>query len=95
MAVDDPFGTRVAAQDTGILRYPLVIIWLLSGVKQTKEATEAAWVSSGPTEDKIGTADALRPRHPLHYARIRGWSRDGRTPEDIMLQPRDPVCRRK
>ena len=38
-----------------------MLIWLLSGVKQTKEATEAARVSSGPIEVKIGTADALRP----------------------------------
>ena len=39
-----------------------MLIWLLSGVKQTKEATEAARVSSGPIEVKIGTADALRPQ---------------------------------
>ena len=67
-----------AAQDTGLLRYHAVIIWLLSGVKQTKEATEAALVSSGPivSEDRDGRRDTtttpatlcqdprLEPRRP-------------------------------
>ena len=85
-----------AAQDTGLLRYHAVIIWLLSGVKQTKEATEAARYLQARLEVKIGTAGALRPQHqhPLHYARIRGWSRDGRTAGAHDATAEGPACRR-
>ena len=76
MAVDGPSGSCTGHR---IITIPAVIIWLLSGVKQTKEATEAARYLQARLEVKIGTAGALRPQHPLHYARIRGWSRDGRT----------------